>query len=161
MVLIMNKINYIVIDIDGTLTDGKILVTSNGEEILNFSVYDGNAIVNVENFQKKIIILSGRKSKASLNRMKNLRLKNIHLGIPNKLSFLKSIINDKELKNNTLVIGDDYPDLEIFNFCKYKACPANAVKEIKNLSQFISSLNGGNGAVREILNYFNLFKKNQ
>jgi len=155
------NITKIIIDVDGTLTNGIITVDSKNIESLNFSVYDGNAIVNLPNFTDRIYIISGRKSRASFYRMKKLGLKNIYLGIEKKLNFVKTLISEVDLKTNTLVIGDDFPDLELFFYCKYKACPANAVKEIKSLSDFVSSLNGGNGAIREIFDHFNLFKKNQ
>jgi 3-deoxy-D-manno-octulosonate 8-phosphate phosphatase (KDO 8-P phosphatase) len=85
----MNNIKYIVIDVDGTLTDGSILISSNGEEILAFSIYDGFSIVNLDNYQERVIIISGRNSLAAKKRMLDLKLKNVFLGIKNKLDFIK------------------------------------------------------------------------
>jgi 3-deoxy-D-manno-octulosonate 8-phosphate phosphatase (KDO 8-P phosphatase) len=151
----MNNIKYIVIDVDGTLTDGSILISSNGEEILAFSIYDGFSIVNLDNYQERVIIISGRNSLAAKKRMLDLKLKNVFLGIKNKLDFIK-----KELrylnKFNALIIGDDFPDLEMFSFFENTGCPSNATKSIKEIAKYVSPLKGGEGAVRDILNYFNL-----
>lgn len=152
----LSYLKYILIDVDGTLTDGKISTTSNGEEILSFSVYDGYSLVKLENYKDRVIVISGRDSLATKNRMHALKIGKIYLGVEDKLKFIKDNL-DYLNTSNTLVIGDDYPDLDLFKYFAYSGCPSNSLPLIKKLSKYVSKIRGGDGAVRDILEYYKLF----
>lgn len=142
-------------DVDGTLTDGKIYMTNQGELFKAFSIKDGCGIHDLL-IPKGIvpIILTGRESKIVYNRCKELGIYHIFQGVSNKAAKLQSIINDL---SEAAYIGDDINDLECMKMIKEShgiiACPKNASKNIKEICDFVSSKNGGDGAVREFIEW--------
>lgn len=149
------SIKYFIMDVDGTLTDGKIYMGENGEIFKAFNVKDGLGICNILIPNKIIpIIITGRKSKILLNRCNELGIKEIYQGISNKVQLLKIIIDDM---SQACYIGDDINDLECMKLIKTSGglvgCPNNAVKSVKEISDFISDYNGGYGAVRDFIEW--------
>ncbi len=145
------NIENIILDVDGTLTDGKITYDTSGKEYKSFSVKDGLIINTLVKKEKNVIILTGRESSIVTRRFQELGVKEIYQGIKEKKKFiLKKNIN----LNNTLYIGDDVNDYELMKLCNFKACPKDATKEIIEISEFVSSKKGGDGAVREILEHY-------
>lgn len=146
------KIRCIVLDVDGVLTDGTILVTESGEFLRSFNVKDGYAIQLAVKRGIKVFVISGGQSKGVLERMKRLGVDQIHLGISNKLSLLQKISSSEGLKpDEILFVGDDIPDLESMRWCGVSVCPADAAEDIKKISSFISPFKGGKGVVRDII----------
>lgn len=146
------KIRCIVLDVDGVLTDGTILVTESGEFLRSFNVKDGYAIQLAVKRGLKVFVISGGQSKGVLERMKRLGVDQIHLGISNKLSLLQKISSSEGLKpDEILFVGDDIPDLESMRWCGVSVCPADAAEDIKKISSFISPFKGGKGVVRDII----------
>lgn len=152
-------------DVDGTLTDGKIYMSNQGELFKAFDVKDG---CGIKDLLPKVdiipIILTARESKLLMNRCDELNIVNVFQGIRDKNNKLKEIIEDYNMKNNTsytyknvAYIGDDILDIQCMQPIKeaggFIGCPSDAVKEIIELSDFISSKSGGNGAVREFIEY--------
>ena len=152
-----SSISTILIDVDGTLTDGKISFDSDGKSSLGFSISDGYGLKILSQNNLNLIILSGSYSKAITHRMRGLGLRknNINIGISNKYNFINIMIEKKLLiPDHTLYIGDDLNDLDAMLLVKFKACPQNAHIRVKNVSNYVSTRIGGDGAVREILEYF-------
>lgn len=150
----MKKIDNIILDVDGTLTNGMITYTSSGEEVKSFSAKDGMAISLLKNNGVEIYIVTGKSSTINRKRFAELGVTNIHEGIKNKASLIKKFNIDFD---KTLYMGDDINDYEAMNLCKFKACPLDAVKDIKNIATDIASVPGGFGAFREIADkYFDL-----
>lgn len=150
----MNKINNIILDVDGTLTNGMITYTSSGDEIKSFSAKDGMAISLLNKNGVNIYIITGRKSEINQKRFAELGISTIYEGIKEKKVLLKKLNLNLE---QTLYMGDDINDLAAMEMCKYRACPADAVQAIKNIATDISKLPGGSGAFREIADkYFEL-----
>lgn len=146
------KIRCIVLDVDGVLTDGTILVTESGEFLRSFNVKDGYAIQLAVKRGLKVFVISGGQSEGVLERMKRLGVDQIHLGISNKLSLLQKISSSEGLKpDEILFVGDDIPDLESMRWCGVSVCPADAAEDIKKISSFISPFKGGKGVVRDII----------
>lgn len=146
------KIRCIVLDVDGVLTDGTIMVTESGEFLRSFNVKDGYAIQLAVKRGLKVFVISGGQSKGVLERMKRLGVDQIHLGISNKLSLLQKISSSEGLKpDEILFVGDDIPDLESMRWCGVSVCPADAAEDIKKISSFISPFKGGKGVVRDII----------
>ena len=148
-------IKYLVMDVDGTLTDGKIYMGNDGEMMKAFSVKDGCGIHDILLPAGIIpVIITGRKSKILENRCKEIGIYEIHQGISNKVEKLFSIT---ENLSTVAYIGDDINDLSAMNPIKEAGgkigCPANAVKNVKELADFISVKNGGDGAVREFIEW--------
>lgn len=145
-------IKLIVLDVDGTLTDGKIYLDNMGNEMKAFNAKDGLAISQSIKQGLKIAIITGRTSILVERRGKELGITDIIQGCHNKIMALKGLLNKYNLTlEETAYIGDDLNDLEVMSLCKFSACPKNSASEIIEISHFISSKNGGDGAVREIL----------
>jgi 3-deoxy-D-manno-octulosonate 8-phosphate phosphatase (KDO 8-P phosphatase) len=140
-------------DVDGTLTDGKIYMGPNGEVMKAFSVKDGYAI----NYILKPagitpIVITARKSDIVKKRCDELGITEVYQDTFYKLARLKDIIGEKKL-GQCAYIGDDIPDLECMKAIKNAGglvgCPADAVKDIKNIANYVCSLKAGEGAMRE------------
>ncbi|MGM0608749.1 MAG: KdsC family phosphatase [Candidatus Muiribacteriota bacterium] len=147
-------IKLIIMDVDGTLTDGGIYYTSNGEEIKRFSVKDGMLIYRCNKYGIKFSIITGRKSLITERRAVELGITEIYQGISNKIEILKRLQNKYSIKNEeTAYIGDDLNDLACMKEAGLKMTVADACEEVKEISDFISNYRGGDGAVRECLEF--------
>jgi 3-deoxy-D-manno-octulosonate 8-phosphate phosphatase (KDO 8-P phosphatase) len=148
------KIKIIIMDVDGTLTDGKIIMSSEGEFLKAFNVKDGLRIKQLPKFGITPVIITGRKSTILEKRMQELGVLELHQGISNKVPVLENILTKYGLTyENVAYIGDDENDYSCMKLCSLKGCPANAVDPIIEITDFVSTYNGGEGAVREFLDY--------
>lgn len=147
----MEKIKLLVMDVDGTLTDGKIYMGENGEVMKAFNIKDGYAIANMLPEMGIIpVIITGRKSKIVENRARELGINDLYQGIGNKLAQLKKVAEKYEVSPEEIAyIGDDLNDLECIEYCGFSACPANAMIEIRNKSHYVCKTIAGEGSVRE------------
>ena len=120
-------------DVDGTLTDGKIYMSAEGELLKAFNIKDGYAIAHLPEKDIIPVIITGRSSKILLKRCGELGILELHQGIENKVSKLLSICDKYQVKpSNVAYIGDDLNDLECIKICGYTAAPADAVEEVVN-----------------------------
>lgn len=150
----LDNIKLILLDVDGTLTDGKIYYDSQGNEMKAFHVKDGMAIAQASNADIEFGIITGRKSTIVEKRAHELGIKYLYQGVHQKLEVANSLIEQLGLTyENVMYIGDDINDLEIMNTVAWSACPQDAVEEIRECSKFISTYRAGDGAVREIIEY--------
>lgn len=159
------KIRYFVMDVDGTLTDGKIYMGNDGEMIKVFNVKDGCGIHDILITAGIIpVIITGRKSRILDNRCAELGITEVYQGIRDKVGKLNEVINKYEpekIKECTMsgvaYIGDDINDIAVMNIIKngggIVGCPSDAVQSVKEIADFISSKCGGDGAVREFIEY--------
>jgi len=148
-------IELLVLDVDGTLTDGKIIYTSNGDELKNFDVKDGLAIASwTKTLKKQVAIITGRKSKLVENRAKELGITHLYQGVHNKDEVLANILEEENLTwEQTAGIGDDLNDYKMLNKVGLSFAVGDAVEDIKELSNVVCTKNGGYGAVREMIEY--------
>lgn len=145
-------IKLVVLDVDGTLTDGKLYIDNMGNEMKAFDVKDGLAISQSIKQGIKFAIITGKTSQIVEKRGKELGIQEIVQGSWDKVADLKKILEKYNFTfEETAYIGDDLIDLKSMKLCGFSACPSDAVNEIKEISDYISSKTGGNGAVREIL----------
>ena len=148
-------IKYLIMDVDGTLTDGKIYMGNDGEMMKAFNIKDGCGIHDIL-IPAGItpVIITGRSSKILENRCKELGITNLHQGIRNKIEKLLTITTDL---STVAYIGDDINDLSCMEPIKEAGglvgCPADAVQKVIDLADFVSKRNGGNGAVREFIEW--------
>lgn len=149
------KIKALIMDVDGTLTDGGIYLDSQGNELKKFNVKDGYAIAKIlPQFNIVPIILTGRKSDIVEKRCRELGIKHIIQGSINKVIDMRDALAELSiLPEDTMYIGDDINDLECMKIVSLKACPADAAKEIKNICDYVSQKEGGQGAVRDIVDW--------
>jgi len=148
-------IELIVLDVDGTLTDGKIIYGNSGEELKNFDVKDGLAIASwTKKMGKKAAIITGRNSKIVEQRAKDLGITHIYQGVHNKDEILQQILDQENLTmKNVAAIGDDLNDYKMLKAVGLSFVPADASQYVKSIANVICTKNGGNGAVREMLEY--------
>lgn len=153
----MNKksIKYLIMDVDGTLTDGKIYMGNNGELYKVFDIKDGYGIHDIA-IPAGItpVIITGRTSKILENRCEELGIKKLYQGVSDKTKKLEIITDDL---SSVAYIGDDINDLScmvsVKNAGGIVGCPADATKKILDIADFVSGKNGGNGAVREFIEW--------
>jgi 3-deoxy-D-manno-octulosonate 8-phosphate phosphatase (KDO 8-P phosphatase) len=145
------KIKLLILDVDGVLTDGKIIIDSKGEEIKYFDVKDGQGLRFLLAAGLEVAIISGRESKAVEYRIKGLGIKEIHQGIKDKKSVLEELIRNRSLtKGEVCCIGDDIPDIIMFGQVGLSIAVSDAVPEVLKAADFVTNHEGGNGAVREV-----------
>lgn len=150
------KIKMLVMDVDGTLTDGHIYIGAEGEMMKAFHVQDGYAIAHILP-EKGIVpvIITGRSSKIVERRAAELKIFHLHQGISHKLSKLQEVAGVLGVFAEEIAyIGDDVNDLDCIRYCAVTACPADAVPVVRNSVDYVCERNGGNGAVREFIDKF-------
>lgn len=147
-------LRYIFLDVDGTLTDGGIYIDSSGHEIKRFCVQDGAGILMARERGIDCVIITGRKSMCVEQRAKELNLKNVYQGVNDKKEKLRGFMAENRLsKDEVGYIGDDLNDLSAMELAGFVACPSNAARQVKNVSNYVAKSQGGYGAVREIIEY--------
>ena len=154
-----SKIKLLFMDVDGTLTDGKIYMGENGEVMKAFDVKDGYAIAHMLPEMGIIpVIITGRTSKIVVNRAKELGITELYQGKVKKLDIMLEVIRKYNYtKENCAYIGDDVLDIPCMKECEIAACPKDAVEEVKAVCQYICKQKAGNGAIREFAKYLNAF----
>ena len=149
---IMNDITTFILDVDGVLTDGTIHVTQTGEMLRHMHIRDGYAMKAAVENGYTVCIISGGSNEGVRVRLRNLGITDIHLGVPNKVETFKEFTELYNIKpEQVLYMGDDIPDFHVMKLVGLPTCPQNAVPEIKNISKYISHINGGKGCVRDVI----------
>lgn len=148
----LKQITTFIFDVDGVLTDGNILVTETGEQLRNFNTKDGFALQLAVKKGYKICVISGGTSQGVFKRLNALGIVDIFLGVHQKLEVFENYFKtiDENLEN-IVYAGDDIPDLSPMLQVGLAVCPADAVNEIKAVSDYVSPYNGGNGVARDII----------
>jgi 3-deoxy-D-manno-octulosonate 8-phosphate phosphatase (KDO 8-P phosphatase) len=146
------SIELIVLDVDGTLTDGKISYTQSGDEIKSFCVKDGLAIASWIKLGKEVAIITGRNSKIVERRAKELGIKYFYQGVHHKQKVLESILEEQNLTiENVASCGDDLNDYRMLKISKQAFVPSNASVYVQEIATTILKNQGGDGAVREMI----------
>lgn len=145
---------YWFFDVDGTMTDGSIYYDEFGNEIKRFNTRDAAGIFVLKVLGAKTIIITGRQCKATERRARDLKIDYVFQNVSNKSECIKNFIKKEGADfKDIVVIGDDLNDFESMSFAGYKACPNDAAEEIKEIVDYISNVNGGYGAVRDIIRH--------
>lgn len=148
----LKNIRLLVMDVDGTLTDGKIYIGSSGEVFKAFNVKDGYALVQCDKYQITTAIITGKTSEIVATRAKELKIAEVFQGIKDKEAVLESILEKYGYSwDEVAYIGDDENDLCCIKKCGYSACPADALDCVISAVDYVCRRNGGDGAVREML----------
>lgn len=153
------RIKFVVMDVDGTLTDGKIYMGSSGEMMKAFNIKDGYGIHDKLLLKDIVpVIITGRESSIVENRCKELGIHEIHQGVTNKLECLEKIVGRfNSTLESVAYIGDDLNDLSCMEAVQVAhgltGCPSDADKALKELCGFVCTKKGGDGAVREFIDY--------
>ena len=148
------KIKLLAFDVDGVMTDGSVTYDENGVEYKTFNVKDGHGIVRANKSGFITAVITARQNGTVQHRADNLKITEIYQGQKYKLPALDEILAKYGFTyENVAYMGDDIPDICILEKVGLACCPNDAVNEVKAVCKFISTLNGGRGAVRELCDF--------
>ncbi len=148
------KIKLIATDVDGVLTDGKIVILNSGEELKFWDAYDRFAFTLLRNYAPgmKIAWITGRASPQVAARAKEVGVNYLYQKCMGKIAAVTEILKKENLSVNEIAfIGDDLVDLPVLLRCGFSACPKNAPKEVKEAVNYITDAESGKGVFREIV----------
>jgi len=145
-------IKTFVFDVDGVLTDGTLLILEDGQMARQMNIKDGYALQLAVKKGYRVVIISGGTSEAVKGRLERLGVKDCFLKIDNKKEKLTEYVSQHGLDwNEILFMGDDIPDYIPMQLTGLPCCPADAAPEIKQISHYISPIDGGKGCVRDVI----------
>ena len=146
------RIALLLFDVDGVLTDGKILMHADGTESKQFDIKDGTGLVWAQRAGLKVGFLSARSSAATAQRAAQLGITLVHQGVASKLRTYEEILRQQELTDaDVAYMGDDLLDLPVIVRAGLSAVPADGAAEVRERAHYVSRAGGGNGAVREFI----------
>ena len=144
------KIRMVLLDVDGVMTNGQVLLLPNGDEVKQFSILDGFGIVSAMKSGIRVGIISGRKSPSLKIRCEELHIEDLYMGEMDKLPILNEVAARYSLEPEEIAfIGDDVPDLPVLLRVGLAVAPENAHPEVKSRVHLVLQRRGGEGAVRE------------
>ena len=148
------KIKLLVFDVDGVMTDGSVTYDENGIEYKTFNVKDGQGLVRMRQSGFVTAIIAARNNGTVKHRAENLNITELYQGQKYKLPALEEIMKKYNLNYDEVsYMGDDIPDICILEKVALACCPNDAVNEVKEICNFVSKINGGRGAVRELCDF--------
>jgi len=146
------SITLLLFDVDGVLTDGKILMHPDGTESKQFDIKDGTGLVWAQRAGLKVGLLSARSSAATAQRAAQLGITLVHQGVPSKLRAYDEILRQQDLSDEEVAyMGDDLLDLPVIARVGLSASPADGVEEVRTRVHYVSRASGGHGAAREFI----------
>ena len=146
------RVEAIVLDVDGVMTDGGIIPTPDGDFIRRYDAKDGYAIASAIREGLKVCIISGGRGRMLENRLQMLGVTRYYLNCMDKVTAIREFVADYSIDlENVIYMGDDIPDLECMRLVGVPVCPSDAAMEVVEASRYISEFNGGHGAVRDII----------
>jgi len=149
---LMNNITTFIFDVDGVLTDGTIMVTTDGEMYRNMSIKDGYALKAAVVAGYNVCIISGGSNEGVRKRLQGLGITDIYLGAHHKILQYEEYCIKKNINaEQVLYMGDDIPDIPVMQEVAIAACPQDAAPEVKDVSEYISPINGGKGCGRDVI----------
>jgi 3-deoxy-D-manno-octulosonate 8-phosphate phosphatase (KDO 8-P phosphatase) len=150
----LKHIKLLILDCDGVLSDGKIIYTEEGWESKSFSVADGLGLSLLSFTEIKCAVITGRRSLALERRCRDLKIDYLFQGVRNKRAVIEDILQELSLAwENAAYMGDDWNDFPALTKAGLPAAPQQAAAEIKEKAEFVSRFRGGEGAVREFIEY--------
>lgn len=148
----LKKIKYLIIDVDGTMTDAGIYYDEHGNEFKKFCTKDAAGYAAAHKVGIKLMVLTGRECQATTRRMQEMKFDYIVQKIKDKATYLKHFMEENNIPSQELgYIGDDVNDLEPMKLCGFVGCPKDACEEVKLQADYVSGVTGGYGAVRDVI----------
>lgn len=148
------QIRYLIIDVDGTMTDAGIYYDENGNELKKFCTRDAAAFFAAKKVGISTVVLTGRECEATRRRMQELKVDFLFQNIVDKTSFLINFMQEHGIAKEELgYIGDDLNDLMPMSLAGFVSCPSDGCVEIRNIADYICEAKGGGGVVRETVEY--------
>jgi 3-deoxy-D-manno-octulosonate 8-phosphate phosphatase (KDO 8-P phosphatase) len=149
---VLNKIDTVILDVDGVLTDGTVTLMPDGSQIRKMHTKDGYAMQLAVKKGIKIFIISGGRDAMVRKRLEGLGINGVYLGVKDKVEKLEDLILMNDLKlDNIAYMGDDMPDYDPMKLVGLATCPKDSCADIRSISDYISPFEGGKGCVRDLL----------
>lgn len=146
------RINVLVLDVDGVLTDGTLMYSESGTQIKTFHVHDGHALKLWQQAGHRAAILSARESPVVKRRAAELGVQHVEQGCADKEAGYLRLLERLDASDEAVCyIGDDAPDLGPMRRCAFSVAPANAVAAVKRAARYVTRRSGGSGAVAEVI----------
>ena len=146
------KIKFLVIDVDGTMTDAGIYYDEHGNELKKFCTKDAAGYFAAKRAGIKLMVLTGRECQATTRRMQEMKMDYVVQNIKDKASYLTQFMQENGLSREEVgFIGDDLNDLPPMKLCGFVGCPADACDEVRECADYIAKAKGGCGAVRDVI----------
>ena len=147
----MRRIKLLILDVDGVMTDGRIIIDDAGLESKQFDVRDGHGLKMLMRYGIDVALLTGRKSRVVEHRAADLGISEVHQGIWNKLEIFDDILKRRNLAaEETAYIGDDVVDVPLLRRVGFGVAVADACPEAVRAAFYVTDRPGGRGAVREV-----------
>ncbi len=148
------RVRLLILDVDGVLTDGQIVIDDRGVELKSFNARDGHGLKLLMRADIQVALLSGRESEATRRRASDLGISKIYQNIHNKIEAYQEIMNENGLADHQVgYVGDDLVDLPVLRRVGFAAVVSDSIDEIKPFADYITQRDGGKGAVREIIEF--------
>lgn len=148
----LSEISTFVFDVDGVLTNGSVMVTTNGELLRAMNIKDGYALKRAVDQGFRVAIISGGTNEGVRQRLAGLGIADVYLGAHQKTEFLDEYCREKGIsKDEIAYMGDDMPDLPPLKAVGLSSCPQDAVAEVKAICDYVSHKNGGQGCARDLI----------
>lgn len=148
------KLRFMAFDVDGILTDGKLYFGDNGEEMKAFNTLDGQGLKLLQRDGIEIAFISARRAKLVALRAANLGIDRVEQGVEDKLACFDRMRAEMGLERDQCgFMGDDLPDLRILTRCGFAATVPRSPEAIRSRAHYVSTLGGGEGAVREVADF--------
>jgi len=148
---IIGRIKLLILDVDGVMTDGRIVINDLGQESKFFNVKDGHGLKMLMRSGIDVVLLTGRQSAVVEHRAKDLGITEIHQRVWNKLEVYEEIIRRRGLSDDEVAfIGDDIVDIPVLRRVGFSVSVADGTEETRKSVQYVSSRRGGDGVVREV-----------
>ena len=148
----LKGIKAFILDVDGVLTNGGLIIYPNGKLLRQMNAKDGYAIKLAISKNYLIGVITGGREESIKTRLEKLGVKEVYLGAHNKLPILKNFLKKYNLnKKNVMYMGDDIPDLEALKYVGFSCCPKDAAQDIQSICNYISHKKGGEGCVRDVI----------
>lgn len=156
-----SKIKIVIFDVDGVMTDGSLTFDEDGREYKTYNAKDGQGIVMLNKAGFKTAIITARETLTVTHRFNILGMHKLYQGQKNKEKALEEILGEYGFtQEEAAYMGDDLPDIGVLKKVGLPSCPNDAVKEVIEISRFVSSKNGGRGAIRELCDFLLSCKNN-
>lgn len=150
----LSEIRLLALDVDGVLTDGTLMLNSDGTENKFFNSLDGHGIRMWQRAGLKVALISGRESEPTQRRAEQLEIEYVFQDCHFKLPVLEKLLDQLRLApENVAYVGDDLPDLPAIRYVGFGVAVANAVDEVKRYADYVTKRPGGSGAVREVIEH--------
>ncbi len=149
---LLRNVTTFMFDVDGVFTDGSVFLFENGQPVRRMNIKDGYAVQLAAKKGYRIVVISGGRSEAVKTRMKGLGVTDVFLSVSNKIETYNDYITEHNIDPSTILyMGDDIPDYAVMKKSGVPVCPANAATEIKEISVYVSPIDGGYGCVRDVI----------